>query len=246
MFVRAGTTVPLDPPSAEKLQEMDNSRRLLRAYRGGKTTTRVYIDAGDSEGYRTGEYAFTSVVSQRDGRRAMVTVQPREGHYAGQPAATQIAVEFPVAGYPETVTVNGTSYARSDDGREGGWSYDGATLITRVVVPLRAGNRPLVVDATFAATPGIDGLLHRMKRVRTAVEWLKAHWTPPSQLADDLSRAAQLDLLIAYRPEQLATLVAQFDARLRTLAKQVNEVDEFRATPEVKAQIARLMDATQR
>lgn len=246
VFVRAGAAVPLNPPSVKKLQDMDNSRLVLRVYPGGKAETRVYTDAGDSEKYRTGEYAFTPVASERDERRAMVTVRPREGHYAGQPATTQIAVEFPVAGYPQSVIVNGASYARSDDGREGSWSYDGATLTARVVVPPQAADRPLTVAATFAAAPGIDGLISRMKRVRTAVEWLKAHWTPPSPLPDDLSLAAQLDQLIDYDPEQLATLIAQFDARLPTLARQVNEVDESRATPEVKAQFARLMEEARR
>jgi alpha-glucosidase (family GH31 glycosyl hydrolase) len=238
VFVRAGAAVPLNPPSVKKLQDMDNSRLVLRVYPGGKATTRVYSDAGNSEGYRTGEYAFTPVESQRDARRATLTVRPRDGRYPGQPAATQITVEFPAATYPDSITVNGTSYARSDEGREGSWSYDGATLTARVTLPAQAADRPLTVAATFAAAPGMDGLLYRMKRVATAVEWLKDHWAPPGPLPDDLSLAAQLDRLIDYHPEQLATLVAQFDARLVTLTKQVNE---SHATPEVKSQFAAMI-----
>jgi alpha-glucosidase (family GH31 glycosyl hydrolase) len=243
VFVRAGAVVPLNPPSVKKLQDMDNSRLVLRVYPGGKAATRVYTDAGDSEGYRSGEYAFTPVESERDARRATLTVRPREGHYTGQPAATQITVEFPAASYPETITVNGTPYARSDDGHEGSWSYDGGTLTARVIVPAQAADRPLKVAGTFTATRGIDGLIYRMKRVTTAVEWLKDHWAPPSPLPDDLSLAGQLDRLIDYHPEQLATLVAQFDARLATLTRQV---DDSHATPEVKAQFAKAIDAARR
>jgi alpha-glucosidase (family GH31 glycosyl hydrolase) len=238
VFVRAGATVPLNPPSVRKLQDMDNSRLVLRVYPGGKAATRVYTDAGNSEEYRTGDYAFTPVESQRDGRQATLTVRPRAGQYLGKPAATQITVEFPTATYPQSVTVNGVPYARGDEGREGSWSYDGATLTARVVVPAQRADRPLTVAATFASGPGVDGLLYRMKRVTTAVMWLKDHWAPPGPLPDDLSLAAQLDQLIDYHPEQLAALVAQFDARLATLTKQV---DASRATPEVKAHFAAMI-----
>lgn len=78
------------------------------------------------------------------------------------------------------------------------------------------------------------------------MEWLKAHWMPASPLPDDLSLAAQLDQLIDYHPEQLVALVAQFNTRLPTLSRQVNEVDESRAVAEVKAQFAQMMDEAQR
>jgi hypothetical protein len=74
----------------------------------------------------------------------------------------------------------------------------------------------------------------------------EAHWTPPGALPDDLSLAAQLDQLVEDHPEQLVTLVAQFSTRLLTPSRQVKEVDESRAAPEIKAQFARMMDEAQR
>jgi alpha-glucosidase (family GH31 glycosyl hydrolase) len=243
VFVRAGAVVPLNPPSVRKLQDMDNSELVLRVFPGGKSQTRVYTDAGDTEGYRKGDYAFTPIDSQRDARGATLTVRPREGSYPGMPDATRITVELPAAGLPERVTVGGATYPRSDDGHAGSWSYDGATLTARVTIPAQPAEQPLTVNVAFA--PGaatLDGLLYRMKRTTAAVEWLKDHWEPPTPLPDDISLAAQLGQLIDYHPEQLPTLVKQFDERLAKLAR---EVGGSHASPEVKSQFANMIGAIQ-
>lgn len=243
VFVRAGAVVPLNPPWVRKLQDMDNSKLVLRVFPGGKSRSRVYSDAGDSEGYRGDEYAFTTVDSARDERQATVTVRPREGRYPGMPDATQMTIELPATTYPERVIVNGTAYARSDDGRAGSWSYDGDTLTARVTVPAQPASQPLTVNVSFSrGQASIDGLLYRMKRTATAVEWLKDHWVTPEPLPDDISLAGQLDQLIDYHPEQLAALVSQFDSRL---AKLTTEVNASHAKPEVKAQFTQMMRGIQ-
>lgn len=61
VFVRAGAVLPLNPPSVRKLQAMDNSQLVLRVFPGGKARTRVYTDSGDSEGYREGDRAESTV-----------------------------------------------------------------------------------------------------------------------------------------------------------------------------------------
>jgi len=241
LFVRAGAAIPMNPNSVRKLQDSDDGRLVLRIFPGGKSQSRLYADAGNSEAYRAGEYAFTTIESTRDARQATVTMHPREGRYAGIPDARQITVEFPAASYPEQVTVNGTAYIWSDDGREGSWSYDGDSLTVRVVIPARQAGEPLTVSVAFGQAPEtVDGLLYRMKRTTAAVEWLKERWQPPVPLPDDVSLAGQLGQLIDYHPEQLALLVRQFDARL---AKLVQEVDESHAKPEVKAQFAKMIGA---
>ena len=244
VFVRAGAVVPLNPPSVRKLQDMDNSQLVLRVFPGGRSQTRIYTDAGDTEGYRNAEYAFTTVESQRDNRQARLTVHPREGSYPGMPGMTQITVDLPAASMPERVTVNGAAYTRSDDGHAGSWSYDGATLTARITIAAQPADRPLDVDVTF--TPGsaaLDGLLYRTKRTAAAVEWLKDHWEPPVPLPDDVSLAGQLGRLVDYHPEQLPTLVNQFDERLTKLASEVNE---SHASPEVKAQFSEMIGAIRR
>ena len=239
VFVRAGATLPLNPPSVRKAQTMDNAALMLRVMPGGPSQARIYSDAGDSEGYRQGEGAFTVVDSRRDALKAHLLVHPREGRYPAMPDRVQTTVELPAASYPTRVTVNGKAYARSDEATAGRWSYDGATLTARIVVPPLPAGQPLAVHVAFAPDAAkVEGLLYRMKRVTAAVTWLKDHWEPPAPLPDDLSLAAQLGQLIDYHPEQLSTLVNQFDARLPKLAA---EVDASHATPAVKARFRAMM-----
>jgi hypothetical protein len=241
LFARAGAAIPMNPSSVRKLQTPDDGRLVLRVYPGGKAQNRVYSDAGDSEGYRSGEYAFSAVETQRDARGARVTLQPRQGRYAGMPDTRQVTVELPVSAYPERVTVNGIRYERSDQSREGSWHYDGQSLTARVVVPAQQAGQPLEVSVAFAAdAPSLDGLIYRMKRTATAIAWVKERWEVPTPVPDDLSLAGQLGQLIDYHPEQLPALVRQFDARL---AKLVTLVNQSHAAPEVKAQFAAMIEA---
>ncbi|MGN6374763.1 MAG: TIM-barrel domain-containing protein [Sphingomonas sp.] len=241
VFVRAGAVLPMNPPSVKKLQDMDNSSIVLRMIPGGSATTRLYTDAGDSEGYRHGEYAFTAIEGHRDAHEAMLTVAPRQGHYPGMPQAKQVTIELPDAALPQSVMVNGQAYSRADAEQAGSWSYNGETLTARITVPAQAADQPLRVSVRFAGDAvDMAGLRYRMKRTAAAVEWLKYHWDSPSPLPDDVSLAAQLGQLIDYRPEQLPTLVRTFDARL---AKLPAEVEQTHAAPEVKAHFAAMIKA---
>ncbi|MBB5714107.1 glycoside hydrolase family 31 protein [Sphingomonas aerophila] len=244
VFTRAGAVVPLNPPSVQKLQDMDNGSVVLRVSPGGKSVSRVYADAGNSEGYRNGEYSLTRVESERDLRRATLVVHPREGRYPGMLDTTQVTVELPSAAIPERVVVNGRAYSRSDDGQEGSWSYDGTELTARIKVPAQSASEPLNVSVAFGETPpGFNALLYRMKRTAAAVAWLKERWEPPTPLPDDLALAAQLGRLIDYHPERMAALVRQFDARIGALVAQVNA---SHAKAEVKKGFAAMMQSVQR
>ncbi|WP_426700768.1 TIM-barrel domain-containing protein [Rhodanobacter sp. Col0626] len=241
VFVRAGAVVPMNPFSVKKLQDMDNSAVVLRQFPGGNAHTRLYTDAGNSEGYRRGEYAFTAIDGQRDAHAATLTVGPRQGRYPGMPQGTQFTVELPDATLPQSVVVNGKRYARSDDARTGYWQYDGDTLTARISVPALSAGQPLKVVVRFADDAvDIAGLRYRMKRVGAAVEWLKYHWDSQSPLPDDVSLAAQLGRLIDYQPEQLPVLVKAFNTRL---AKLSAEVDRSHADTQVKAHFAGMIKA---
>lgn len=241
VFVRAGAIVPMNPPSVKKLQDMDNSVLVLRQFPGGTAHTRLYTDAGNSEGYRHGEYAFTAIDGKRDAHTATLTVGPHQGSYPGMPHDKQFTIELPDATLPKSVMVNGKPYTRADDARPGSWQYDGDTLTARIIVPAQNADQPLKVTVHFANHPvDVAGLRYRMKRTAAAVEWLKYHWNSPAPLPDDVSLAAQLGRLIDYQPEQLPTLVKAFNARL---AKLPSEIDQSHADPKVKAHFAQMIKA---
>ncbi|MFV0623497.1 TIM-barrel domain-containing protein [Sphingomonas sp. ac-8] len=239
VFVRAGAVVPMYPESVRKLQKADDRNIVVRAYPGGEAERRMYADAGDSERYRDGQYAFTTITSRYDDRRAAITVRPREGRYVGMAPDRQITIELPSARFPSRVTVNGRPYDRTEQASQGGWHYAGDTLTASITIPAQAADTEINVVVDFAdSSARIDGLLYRMKRVRTAVDWLKNQWEPPAPLPDDVSLAAELGQLIEYHPERLDQLMQAFDARVERLAATVSR---SRATPEVKARFAALI-----
>lgn len=240
VFVRAGAVVPLNPPGVQRLQDGDDGRLVLRVLPGGSARRRVYSDAGDSEAYRTGGYAWTAIESRRDAREATLTVAPREGSFAGMPATRQVTVELPAATVPERVTVDGISYRRSDALQAGSWHYDGTTLTARVVIPAGAASQALNVAVRFGdgGTTGVDGLTYRMKRVSRAVTWLKEHWPPPEPLPDDISLAGQLGRLIDYQPGDMPALIRRFDVQVARVVAQVNASP---VTPAVKSRFAAMI-----
>lgn len=241
VFMRAGAVVPMNPPSVKKLQAMDNSVLVLRQFPGGSAHTKLYTDAGNSEGYRHGEYAFTAIDGQRNAHGATLTVSPRQGNYPGMPQHKQFTIELPDASLPMRVLVNGVAYARSDEAKPGSWQYDGDSLTARIRVPAQSADQALKVEVHFADHPAdVAGLRYRMKRVEAAVEWLKYHWNSPAPLPDDVSLAAQLGRLIDYQPEQLPALVQTFNTRVGKLAA---EVDQSHADAKVKAQFAAMIKA---
>lgn len=238
LFVRAGSVIPMNSPSAKNLQQVDGSALTLQVVPGGSGSVQLYEDAGDDEGYRGTAFSFTPITSARDSNGATLTVHPRKGSYPGMAPARQITVELPAAALPKQVMVNGAPYTRSDDARVGHWHYDGANLTARILIPQADAAAPLTVKVDFAPDPRIDGLAYRLKRTAAAVAWLKEHWPPPEPLPDAISRAGQLGQLIDYDPDQLEALVSEFE---RQRADFVMLVQKSRVAAEIKAEFARRM-----
>ncbi|WP_051938592.1 glycoside hydrolase family 31 protein [Luteibacter sp. 9135] len=214
VFARAGAIVPTSADPTVSVSH-DTGARTLRVYPGGQATAELYEDAGDDEAYRASAFARTALATEKRPHGVRLRIAARDGSYPGMPASRRWSVDFVAVAMPSRVTVDGVTLTRADDGAPGTWRLRGRDLTLHVVLPEHAAAQPQVVEVTWPAdAPDVDGLVGQMRDVREAVAWLKGHWVDFGGLPDELSAAAQADLLIDYHPDRFAAEVAAFRGRL--------------------------------
>jgi hypothetical protein len=152
-------------------------------------------------------------------------------------------VELLDAGIPESVEVNGEALPYSDEPAPRTWLFDPAWLCIRIDLGPKLVSRPQDIVARFAPEHAMPrGLLHRMRRARDAVLYLKQVWGDISALPDDVDLAGQAARVLAYamengdgegRAERFSQAVAEFEERFRNLPASVNATpidDAFKRT----------------
>ncbi len=223
VFARAGAIVPTNTDPTVSVSH-DGGGRTLRVYPGGNGKAELYEDAGDDEGYRGNAFARTALTSEWSKRALRVHVAPRVGGYPGMPTSRQWSVDVPAVAMPTRVTVDGVTLTRSDETKPGTWRLSGKDLTLHVTLPAHGYDQAQTVEVTWPANaPDVNGLVGQMRDVRTAVAWLKAHWQDVNGVPDEVSLAAQADLLIDYHPDQFAEEVAAFRKRYAALDKSLEQ-----------------------
>ena len=126
VFLKSGAIVPRRTDYTDHVTGRPLSGVTLDIA-AGDGSFRLYEDAGEGHGYRTGQYATTRIRTARHGTSTTVTIGPRRGDYPG--AVTHRAYVLRLFGTdaPRSVTA-GTAPVR-------GWSYDPATRTTTVPLP---------------------------------------------------------------------------------------------------------------
>ncbi len=104
-FYRAGAIIPNYPPVTNLKSRPDTTILLFAP--GADGSTRLYEDDGDTEGYKRGEYAFTTISRTLSPKQSVITISPAEGSYSGMPANRQFQLKLLSAQAPRSVKVNG-------------------------------------------------------------------------------------------------------------------------------------------
>jgi alpha-glucosidase (family GH31 glycosyl hydrolase) len=232
VFARAGAIIPTNSDPTVSVSH-DTGARTFRVYPGGNGKAELYEDAGDDEAYRGNAFARTAVTSEWSKNALRVRIAPRVGNYPGMPATRQWSVEVVASAMPSSVKVDGVALLRSDDAKPGTWRLTGRDLTLHVTLPAHGYDRAQVVEVAWPSdAPDVNGLVGRMRDVREAVAWLKAHWEDVNSVPDDISLAAQADLLIDYHPDRFAEEVAAFRKRYAGLDKSL---EQGGVSPEMRA-----------
>ncbi|HVO34474.1 MAG TPA: TIM-barrel domain-containing protein [Gemmatimonadales bacterium] len=230
VYVRAGAILPLQP-SMERSGERPVDPLILDVFPGDSGSTRVYEDAGDSEGYQSGAYTFTPVRERRNGATIALTIAPVEGSFPGMLQGRGYEVRLKRTWPPARVTWQGADVPYRSDGAAPGWRYDGDRLTTIVSLPRAdvSTMKELVVEQPAgtddALLDGVPGQMLRLKRGMTMLERL---W-PADWPSDAYVTLAQTGRRITLQPDSAAV-------ELRRFREQLPEV--LRALPQMKGDTA--------
>jgi Glycosyl hydrolases family 31 TIM-barrel domain/Glycosyl hydrolase family 31 C-terminal domain/Domain of unknown function (DUF5110) len=185
LYARAGAIIPMQrvgqhagSGSADPL--------VLTLIPGASGETRVYEDAGDSLGYRAGEYAWTTVRQTRAaGDSLVLEVLPTEGSFRGMASGRNYEIRLARSLPPARVTLDGVEVLRQPDGTAPGWRYDGDALATVVAIPRTDVHRGfrLTVTGTGADADVTDGVKGQLRRMERAMQLLDGVW--PDDWAPD-------------------------------------------------------------
>ena len=234
VYVKAGSIIPMQP-RMEYTGQRPVDPLILTVFPGSSGETRVYADAGNTQGYEKDEYTWTPVRQTTDANGVHLTVLPVTGSYPGM--IEQRAYQFRLFGIypPQHVTVNGTELPYVPDGEDKpGWHYEGNTTTVVITTPHYSVNDRVSVDAELpqvsdAQQALLDGLPGKITRLRGAMDTLnhigRHAWSP-----DTVVKAFQTGDRMSYYPDQALAIVQQLNqdwpqmvADIR--AMQANNVD---------------------
>ncbi|MBN1511304.1 MAG: DUF5110 domain-containing protein [Phycisphaerae bacterium] len=186
LFVRAGAVIPA-MPSMKHTGEKPVDPLILHIFPGERGETRVYEDDGLTNGYQTGECAWTPVRhALADGKRR-ITIGPAEGSFPGMLTARKYEVVLHEVWLPESVTLNGQELAAS------AWEYDLDSLSLRICSDSLPVNRSVMIEVALREgwdeSPLRTGLRGRLDLLKELASLLGP--AVPESIRDVLGRLQQ-------------------------------------------------------
>jgi alpha-glucosidase len=231
VYVKAGAIVPMQPPM-RRTGEKPIDPLILTIFPGESGSTRVYDDAGDSLGYKGGEFTWTTVRHQvaSEGTRK-IEVLPIEGRYPGMPPSRAYEIRLFGALPPSSITCKDRDVPFSPrvDPTAAGWRYDGDTLTTIITLPQSDVTEPVTVIVK-APPPGSDapalaaGYTGTLRRLAAAMRELNNTW-PKGWAPDSLVEAIQTPSRIEIDPSSTSTELKRLADRLPAIAADIRAID---------------------
>lgn len=237
VYARAGAVIPMQP-SNWRAGQGSPEKLILAIFPGGSGSARVYEDAGDSLGYKSGEFAWTAVrhATAANGARR-IEILPAEGKYPGMPAERSYEVRLVAAWPPSSVTHNGKPVPFSrDEVVVPAWRYDGNRATVIISLPKMSTSskaelmvQPPPMDSTQQRL--LDGLPQVITRLLAAMNIMNQSW-PQGWSPDALVEAAQTDNRISINPQSAAEEIARLRAQLPAL---IAEIEKLEVNAEMRA-----------
>jgi alpha-glucosidase (family GH31 glycosyl hydrolase) len=215
VYVKAGAIIPMQP-KMRNIAEKPVDPLILTIFPGESGDTRLYEDAGNTLGYKSSEFAWTTIRHSRqaDGTD-IIEILPVNGGYPEMPTTRGYEIRLESTLPPDSIAFNGGTV---------GWRYDGATLTTVITVSPRPVNQRVEIVVKEPATPTalVNGVRGQLARLRTTMEIVDASW-PDGWAPDVLIEAAQTGRRMTLQPstarEELEKLQRQMPAVVEAISK---------------------------
>ena len=225
VYLKAGAIIPMQPPMTHTGQRPVDPLivNVWPLDPGASSTYSVYEDSGAGVEYQRGVFARTPIKATQTADTLRVEIGPVQGGYPGILRSRAYELRLPDDWPPERVTVNGAPVAHAGPSGHGGWSYEGNTLTTSILVPATGVEARVVIEVRRAAgmvkrRDEIDGFPGAMTRLRAAYDAMHHTW-PVSHPPDSLVDAMQSGDRLGYHPEKSADEMAHY----RTVLPQAQD-----------------------
>ena len=207
VYIKAGAIVPMQPPM-RYTGEKPVDPLIVNVYPiedRQSSSYKLYEDASNSEAYKRGVCAWTTLEARQSGDTLTVDIDPVEGSYPGMLPGRGYEIRLPGDWPPASVTANGT---KAD------WRYEGNTLTTVITVPRASVHTKMRIEirrapGSLAQRPHLDGFAGRITRLRAAYDALNSLW-PFTWSSQPLIDALQTGDRLQYHPETARTEMARF------------------------------------
>jgi alpha-glucosidase (family GH31 glycosyl hydrolase) len=141
-------------PDVESSQFDDGTRRGLRIYCSSRAVGTVYDDDGKSNGYRSHEFATTSVSAENTHHTIMIGIRGAAGSYAGEPTQRQWQVELYCTNPVSHVTADGVALPRLDGAAalasaKSGCYFDTTEDLLHIKLPLAPISKAHQITASY-------------------------------------------------------------------------------------------------
>jgi alpha-glucosidase len=223
IFLKAGAIVPMQP-TMKFSNEKPVDPLILTIFPGGPSAKRLYEDAGNSEGYKHNEAAWTTISTRApDATTRVVRMEPVDGSYPGMPAERGYEVRLFEAWPPDSVNCNGqTILYRPDPDAPVGWRYDGESLTTVIRVPrlpvTTAVELTVKISADKAARMALlDGAVGRLARIGRLFK--DANNSGPDSLLHLATTGRRLEL----KPETAVSELSGYEAAQQAMARDLGK-----------------------
>ncbi len=232
LYVKAGSIIPMYPKEKNLKHEIKDL--IVSVFPGGNSESKLYEDAGNDEGYEKGEYAYTTMKTEKQQNGGLkITVLPREGSYPGMSTTRNYEVQLHGSVMPTEVLVNGTKIEYSSDRKENTWSYTGNDLTAHVNVPDADCSQKLDVIVNYPKEGAdLDGMIGKLNRLRASTTYLKNNWNGGDALPEVISLTGQVDLQIYYHPEEFNQLVKDFNTNYLLIPEMIKKAHVAKGTSE--------------
>ncbi len=205
---------------------------------------RLYEDAGDDAGYRSGAYSVTRMEAVWEDSRCTVVVHGAEGDYPGMPGARALEIRLPGVWPPLEVEVDGTKVDRVDvrgAGVSGSWCYHADRLELRVSLPSADIRRDRVVRVVFPTADRtlLDGVPGTLRLIRHAAHKLRQLW-PEDSAPESLIALMQTPRRIGLRLDDARQEIERLH---RELPLEVARAGALRGDPATLHRAVALLEA---
>ena len=236
VYVRAGAIIPQEQP-LQPAQKNVVDPLTLAIFPGDSGRTIYYEDEGNTNSYRKGLFAKTSIhFTHTNAQTLKLIVGPVEGSFPGMASERAYVFRFPNTLPPKSVRVNGQVLSHSRYDQTGHWTYSDSAFGVQIHTKEFPINQKVIVEIRFPKNgaellSGVKGKVNCLMKLTRFIA-KRGNWDRSKYPKTIVVRPSQLGLILAQNPSNAQTEMAKFPQTFENIKTIVAEFSQER--PQLK------------